>query len=157
MAGIDDDVRARLERRCEQALSEGGGEPGSGAASLAQWRGAVSGGGAALGASNPSRAADEPRELVELVKGELLARRQEELLSIIRETPGWGQSNIGKTGYLHVHDAPSRSGRAHLDRQLWSAAALNWWCGACRAQFRGCGPRIERIYQTLCGGRRVLW
>ena len=28
---------------------------------------------------------------------------------MIRETPGWGQSEIGKTGQLHVHDPPSRA------------------------------------------------
>lgn len=98
---IPEDVVARIFNVCEEAL------PQQGRDALAAWVSDVEAGGLLPPSGNANRTADKPRELIDVLKGQLLAQRQEQLLAIIRETPGWGQSEIGKTGYLHVHDTPA--------------------------------------------------
>ena len=103
MAGkIPDDVRARIAGVCEEAISP------ANKSALEAWRETVDGATDADGALtvNANRTADKPRELIEELKNQMLQEHQEQLLLIIRSTPGWGEAEIGHTGYLHVHDTP---------------------------------------------------
>ena len=55
---------------------------------------------------DPEATINTPRSLIDLVKAEIMKQQQEEMLQVIRGSPGWGcaQGSTSKSGNLLVHD-----------------------------------------------------
>ena len=107
---VDASVVAKIEAVCEEALVDAVAAGAACVATLDAWRADVeAGGGAAMFKDRraANEAADRPRLLMDEIKQEVLARRQEDMLALIRASPAWGyeQGSIGKTGNIRIHDS----------------------------------------------------
>ncbi len=148
MPGLDSSVVAKIEGVCDEALAAAMAEGAPCSATLAAWRADVeAGNGAALykdrRAANES--ADRPRMLMDEIKQEVLARRQEDMLALIRASPAWGyeQGSIGKTGNMRIHDtsaaAAGSSEMMHDHTAVGTSAA------------DALGPRMETVLAKVGG------
>ena len=113
MPGLDSSVVAKIEAVCDVALAAAVAERAPCSGTLAAWRefcADVESGSKLLPAKIKDRraaseTADRPRMLMDELKQEVLARRQEEMLALIRASPAWGyeQGSIGKTGNMRSY------------------------------------------------------
>ena len=146
---IDAGAVAKIHAACEEALADAAAASAPCCATLEAWRADV---GAEEGAAlyrdrrAANEAADRPRAVMDELKAEVLARRQEDMLSIIRSSPGWGyeQGSTGKTGTLRVRDggggdAPGAGPLAHVSSAPGGAVTEALW------------PRVHSML-GFCGG-----
>ena len=88
---IDAGAVAKIHAACEEALADAAAASAPCCATLEAWRADVgTEEGAALYRDRraANEAADRPRAVMDELKAEVLARRQEDMLSIIRSSPG---------------------------------------------------------------------
>jgi hypothetical protein len=145
---VDSSVVAKIEAVCEEALAAAVAEGAPCTATLDAWRRDVETDmGAALykdrRAANES--ADRPRMMMDELKQEVLGRRQEDMLALIRASPAWGyeQGSIGKTGNMRIHD--SSAAAAGSSEMMHDHTAV----GTSAAD--ALGPRMEQVLSKVGG------
>ena len=149
---LDASVVQNIEAVCEEALAAATAAGAPCVHTLDAWLADVEAdGGAAMfkdrRAANES--ADRPRGLMDEMKQEVLARRQEDMLALIRASPAWGyeQGSIGKTGNMRIHDSSAAAAGSsemvhdHMAAGTSAADAL--------------GPRMQQVLAKVGGDLAV--
>lgn len=148
MPGLDSSVVAKIEAVCEEALAAAVVDGAPCSVTLDAWRAAVEADmGEALYKDRraANEAADRPRLVMDEVKQEVLARRQEDMLALIRASPAWGyeQGSIGKTGNMRIHDssaAAAGSSEIVHDHTAVGTSAVD-----------ALGPRMDQVLAKVGG------